>query len=57
MTRAGLSALALIATLGAAPRARAQTAKADSEPAVAVDLTLDPGARLIPAPTRPSRSI
>jgi hypothetical protein len=44
MTRAGLPALALIATLGAAPRARAQTATPDPGPALALDLTLDPGA-------------
>ena len=44
MIRAGLPALALIATLGAASSARAETATAVSEPAVALDLTLDPGA-------------
>ncbi len=44
MTRAGLSALALIATLAAAPSARAETATAKPEPAVALDVTLDPGA-------------
>ena len=42
MIRAGLSALALIATLGAASSARA--ADAGPEPAVALDLTLDLGA-------------
>jgi hypothetical protein len=44
MIRAGLSALALIATLAAAASARAQTATASPEPAVVLDLTLDPGA-------------
>jgi hypothetical protein len=43
MIRAGLPALALIATLATAPSARAQTATADPGPAVALDLTLDPG--------------
>ena len=43
MTRAGLSALALIATLGAR-RFGARRLTAGPEPAVALDLTLDPGA-------------
>ena len=44
MTRAGLSALALIATLAVAASARAGTATGGPEAAVALDLTLDPGA-------------
>jgi hypothetical protein len=44
MIRAGLSALALITTLAVAPCARAQTATADPQPAVALDVTFDPGA-------------
>ena len=44
MIRAGLPALALIATVGAAASARADTSTAPPEPAVALDLTLDPGA-------------
>jgi len=44
MTRAGLSALALIVMLGAAPRARAESSTAARAPAVALDLRLDPGA-------------
>ena len=44
MTRAGLWALALIATLGTASSARAETSTGAPEPAVALDLTLDPNA-------------